>query len=98
MTVEEQILTDSKAFLLSKKEQNFKIETIFDWNEMNIEDILEINSVNLNDFFEQWKKNICKKRSCHHQDKTENVEKQTEIVLQSNSIDKNCLCHMIEFY
>ena len=95
MAVEQQILNESEAFLVTKKERNFRIETIFDWNEMSIGDILEINKVNLNGLLEQWKKSICKKRSCYHQDaivqnreKNESVEKQTDIV-QLDEIESN---------
>lgn len=64
LTVEEEILNDSKLFSLSNKKRNFS----FDWNH------IEINQINLNDFYEQWKKNICKKRSCHHLEKPKDEE------------------------
>jgi nicotinate-nucleotide pyrophosphorylase len=67
---------------------------------MNITDVLEIHKVNLNDLLERWKKNICKKRSCHHQieiqqnrEEDESVKNQVDIIpldeIKSNSIDKN---------
>jgi hypothetical protein len=81
LTVEKQILADSKSFTLSRKERNFKIETVFDWYEMNIEDILIINKVNLNELYEKWKKNICDKRPCQqqHKEKEKSVENESNI-------------------
>jgi hypothetical protein len=87
LTVEKQILTDSQLFTLTKKERNFKIETVFDWNEMTIEDIMIINEVNLNDLYEKWRKNICEKRPCQHHDKIKQ-QKEEEKESESKSIGR----------
>ncbi|CAF4256629.1 unnamed protein product, partial [Adineta steineri] len=77
-TVEQQILRDSQAFSLLKNKPKFQIETIFNWNEITVEDLREINQINLNDLFEEYIRYICKKKSCHHQNRE--VEKQTSVV------------------
>jgi hypothetical protein len=69
LIVEQEILNESRSFSLPEKKRSLPIEKFFDWNEMNIEDLWHINTGNLNDLYEQWKKIICEKRPCHHQDK-----------------------------
>jgi len=76
LTVEQEILKDSQSFSLSKKKENFPIEIFFDWNEINIEDLFQMKKVNLNDLYEQWKKIICEKRSCDHQNKIKEKKKE----------------------
>jgi len=71
LTVEQEILNDSQLFSLPKKKRKFPIEIFFNWNEINFEDLLQINKVNLNDLYEQWKKIICKNRSYHHQEESQ---------------------------
>lgn len=66
LTIEQEILKESQAFSLPKPKQCFSIDTVFDWNELNIEDLLLINKIDFSDLYEQWKKNICQKKSCHH--------------------------------
>jgi len=96
LIVEQEILNDSQSFSLPKKKRRFPIEIFFDWNEINIEDLLQINHINLNELYEQWKKNICKKRS-GHQEKSEdstrlsrdcNCEFNLDMILHHQPIDE----------
>jgi len=85
LNVEKEILNDSQSFLLPKKERNFSIENFFDWNEMNIEDLIQINEINLKDLYEKWKKNICEKRPCYHQEKIKENKDPTPSSCDCNS-------------
>lgn len=86
LRIEEEILNDSRLFSLSNTKTDFNIETIFNWNEITIEDILEIYKSTINDFYEQWMKNhICAKRSFDRQDKIQENELNE---IESNLIDK----------